>query len=201
MLFNLSVAKIFVLLAVALVVLGPERLPALLHQFGKWLGELKKLRENFESEMRDVIGELPSISDLKPGALPGPLGNIDNPFAGLSESVSSIGDSLRSVLGTKSLNDRVNPASSQLGQANISNQGTSVSGAGQATDQQVGVDGAGQATDQQVGVDGAGQATDQQVNLSVSGTVEGSTTNESVIVKRAIDLEGGRTLSYDPSLN
>ena len=188
MLFNLSVAKIFVLLAVALVVLGPERLPALLHQFGKWLGELKKLRENFESEMRDVIGELPSISDLKPGALPGPLGNIDNPFAGLSESVSSIGDSLRSVLGTKSLSDSVNPASSQLAPSKISNQVASASGAGQSTDQQV-------------TLAGSAEATDQQVNISVSGTVEGSTTNESVIVKRAIDLEGGRTLSYDPSLN
>ncbi len=100
MLFNLSVAKIGVVLFVALVILGPERLPEILRGLGKWLGEFKKFRENLESEVRGVFDELPKSSELSGSLGGGSLGGIENPFVGLSESVSSIGSSLRSVLGS-----------------------------------------------------------------------------------------------------
>lgn len=99
--FDLSLPKIMVVLTIALFVLGPERLPAMVRQAGRWLGELRRLRESVESQVKGVLGELPGPgSNGSNGAVPNPLTGMDNPFAGLHDSVSSIGESLRSVLGT-----------------------------------------------------------------------------------------------------
>ena len=90
-----------VVLMVALFVLGPERLPPLVRQAGRWLGELKRLRESVESEVKGVLDELPrpNVSGHAGG---NPLAGMESPFSGLHDSVSSIGNSLRSVLGTGS---------------------------------------------------------------------------------------------------
>lgn len=97
---DLSLPKIMVILTVALFVLGPERLPAMMRQAGRWIAELRRLRESVESEVRSVLDPL---SDPGPGGTPAnPLAGMESPFAGLHESVSSIGDSLRAALGSGS---------------------------------------------------------------------------------------------------
>ncbi|HUY86246.1 MAG TPA: twin-arginine translocase TatA/TatE family subunit [Acidimicrobiales bacterium] len=98
--FNLSMAKILVVLGVALIVLGPERLPPLIRQAGRWLGHLKAIRESVESEVRGAFSDIPGVGSEGSTGISNPLAGVENPFAGLHESVSSIGQSLRSVLGT-----------------------------------------------------------------------------------------------------
>ncbi len=69
-------SEIFVILLVALVVLGPERLPVVARKLGRWTAELRNaasdLRSGLESELGDVKGladEIRSpIRDLKKAA-------------------------------------------------------------------------------------------------------------------------------------
>ena len=55
--FNLSGSEIVIILLLALVVLGPEKLPDFLRRAGRTYAELKKLGNNFQDEMRSVLDE------------------------------------------------------------------------------------------------------------------------------------------------
>ena len=55
--FNLSGSEIVVILLLALVVLGPEKLPDALRKAGKTYAELKKMGSSFQSEMRSALDE------------------------------------------------------------------------------------------------------------------------------------------------
>ena len=50
--FNLSGSEIVVILLLALVVLGPEKLPDAMRKAGKAFAELKKLSSGFQDEVR-----------------------------------------------------------------------------------------------------------------------------------------------------
>ena len=55
--FNLSGTEIVVILLLALVVLGPEKLPEALRRAGRTYAELRKMGNSFQSEMRSVLDE------------------------------------------------------------------------------------------------------------------------------------------------
>lgn len=59
-----------VILLVALLVLGPNRLPEAARQVGKAIGELRKLSSGFQAEMRDALKEpvesKPTTSSARP---------------------------------------------------------------------------------------------------------------------------------------
>lgn len=55
--FNLSGSEMVFLLLIALVVLGPEKLPEAVRKFGKIYGDLKKMSNGFQSELRDALDE------------------------------------------------------------------------------------------------------------------------------------------------
>ena len=55
--FNLSGSEIVVILLLALVILGPEKLPDALRRAGRTYAELKKLGNNFQTEMKSVLDE------------------------------------------------------------------------------------------------------------------------------------------------
>jgi sec-independent protein translocase protein TatB len=50
-------AKILIVLTVALIVLGPERLPQMARQIGKAWGDFRRFREHLEGEVRGALGE------------------------------------------------------------------------------------------------------------------------------------------------
>lgn len=62
--FSLSPAKILVVLIVALVVLGPEKLPGMARQVGAFWGDLRRLRSRLENEVRGVFPDLPPTHEL-----------------------------------------------------------------------------------------------------------------------------------------
>jgi sec-independent protein translocase protein TatB len=55
--FNLSGSEIVVILLLALVVLGPEKLPEAMRRAGKTFAELKKLSSGFQDEVRKGFEE------------------------------------------------------------------------------------------------------------------------------------------------
>ena len=55
--FNVGTAELLVILLVALLVLGPNKLPDAARQVGRALGELRRLSSGFQAEMRDALRE------------------------------------------------------------------------------------------------------------------------------------------------
>ena len=54
---NLGTGEVLLILVVALVVLGPDKLPGAARQAGRWLGELRKISSGFQAELRDALQE------------------------------------------------------------------------------------------------------------------------------------------------
>lgn len=55
--FNLQGSEIIVILILALVVLGPEKLPNAIRQFTKTYAELKKMGNGFQTELKSALDE------------------------------------------------------------------------------------------------------------------------------------------------
>ena len=74
--FLLSPAKILVVLVVAVVVLGPDKLPKVARQLGALWNTFQGFRQRMESEVRDTFPDLPS-SDTITQAIRSPLTLLD----------------------------------------------------------------------------------------------------------------------------
>lgn len=55
--FNFQGSEIIIILLLALVVLGPEKLPEAMRKAGQMYGELKKMSSSFQSEFKAVLDE------------------------------------------------------------------------------------------------------------------------------------------------
>ena len=69
---NLGTGEVLVILVVALLVLGPDKLPGAARQAGRWLGELRRLSSGFQAELRDALQEPVDQTPRSPGAVPPP---------------------------------------------------------------------------------------------------------------------------------
>ncbi|HXW33411.1 MAG TPA: twin-arginine translocase TatA/TatE family subunit [Acidimicrobiales bacterium] len=73
---DLSPVKVLVVLVVALVVLGPDKLPQLARQLGAAWGDFRRWRVRIESEVRGTFPDLPSTEKIT-DAVRSPLGFLD----------------------------------------------------------------------------------------------------------------------------
>jgi Tat protein translocase TatB subunit len=55
--FNLSGSELVFLLLLALIVLGPEKLPEAVRKFGRVYSELKKMSTGFQTELKTALDE------------------------------------------------------------------------------------------------------------------------------------------------
>ena len=63
---NLGGAEILVILLVALIVLGPTKLPPAIRQVGKVVGEIRRIGQGFQQELREAAKPLQeATADLK----------------------------------------------------------------------------------------------------------------------------------------
>jgi sec-independent protein translocase protein TatB len=69
---NLGTGEVLVILVVALVVLGPDKLPGAARQVGRWLGELRRLSSGFQAELRDALQEPVDQTPRSAAAVPPP---------------------------------------------------------------------------------------------------------------------------------
>jgi Tat protein translocase TatB subunit len=60
--FNIGVAEMFVILVVALLVLGPKNLPDALRTAGRVMGEVRRISRGFQEELRKAV-EVPDVPD------------------------------------------------------------------------------------------------------------------------------------------
>ncbi len=86
---SLSPAKLLVVLVVALIVLGPEKLPDMARQVGALWGDLRKWRSRLESEVRGTFPQLPPTHEVVQ-AVRSPLSFLDR-LADAHESTDGAG--------------------------------------------------------------------------------------------------------------
>src|SRR3954451_1184750 len=72
--FNVGAGEIMVILLIALIVLGPEKLPDAARKVGNVMGELRRMSTGFQQEFRDAVDDVvkdrPAVPD--PAATPAP---------------------------------------------------------------------------------------------------------------------------------
>ena len=68
--FNIGGGEILVILLVALIVLGPQRLPDAARQVGKVLGDLRRMSSSFQQELRSAIDTTATEVTPEPGPTP-----------------------------------------------------------------------------------------------------------------------------------
>ena len=67
---NVGTPELLVIMVVALLVLGPEKLPGAARQVGRAIGEIRRLGSNFQAEMRDAMQE--PVRSVPPEPAAGP---------------------------------------------------------------------------------------------------------------------------------
>jgi sec-independent protein translocase protein TatB len=107
----LSPAKLLIILVVALVVLGPDKLPKVAKQIGGLWGDFRKFRERLETDVRGSFPDLPSTDKIaqavrSPLAFLGTLADTHQSENGTTSVVSDSSDSV------DTLGDAVHPSGS-----------------------------------------------------------------------------------------
>jgi sec-independent protein translocase protein TatB len=87
---NLDPAKLLVILVIALVVLGPERLPGVARQLAAMIKEINRLRDQVRDEVRSALPDvdLPKIPKI-PTARGAIAGLFSDPASSTSAATSS----------------------------------------------------------------------------------------------------------------
>ena len=67
---SLNPEKLLIVLILALVLLGPDKLPKLARQMGAGWAKLRAFQQRIESEVRETMPELPTSQETR--ASPGP---------------------------------------------------------------------------------------------------------------------------------
>jgi sec-independent protein translocase protein TatA len=70
---SLGPAEILVILVVALLVFGPDKMPEIARQVGKGFREFRRMQQHLKSELRDVVSEFDSSSTPSAGGDPVPM--------------------------------------------------------------------------------------------------------------------------------
>ncbi len=91
---NLDPAKILVVLVLALIVLGPERLPRVARQLGAAWRELTRVRAQVTEEVRAAMPDLdlPNVPRVRPGAVSGFLADLTRPSAVATDDDGALDD-------------------------------------------------------------------------------------------------------------
>lgn len=64
--FNIGGGELVVIMLIALIVLGPQRLPDAARQVGKTMGELRRLSQGFQNEMKSALNTADDPSRIAP---------------------------------------------------------------------------------------------------------------------------------------
>jgi sec-independent protein translocase protein TatB len=65
--FEVGFSELLLIFAIALVVLGPQKLPKLAQQVGRWVGRARAMARQFREQLEEEASNLESKFDLDPG--------------------------------------------------------------------------------------------------------------------------------------
>lgn len=74
---NLGTGEVLLILVIALLVLGPDRLPGAMRQAGRAVGELRRMSSGFQSELRDALHEPVKGTPASASTAADPAGETD----------------------------------------------------------------------------------------------------------------------------
>jgi sec-independent protein translocase protein TatA len=78
--FNVGPEKLMVVLLIALIVLGPDKLPNAARQIGKYLNEFRRISQGFQQELRSAMDVTAGpTSTPTPEPAPAPEASADDP--------------------------------------------------------------------------------------------------------------------------
>ena len=66
--FGIDFSEILVIFGIALVVLGPEKLPRLARTIGRWIGRARAMARQFREQLEQEADALQRSADLHPGS-------------------------------------------------------------------------------------------------------------------------------------
>lgn len=66
--FNVGGMELLVIALVALVVLGPDKLPGAIRQFGQVLGEVRRISQGFQTDLKGALAEAERDAEAARGA-------------------------------------------------------------------------------------------------------------------------------------
>lgn len=84
-LFGIGLPQILLIAFVAIIVFGPDKLPGIARQAGKYVNELRKLTQEAKGELQTLTKEFDISNDLK---------SMQNDIAGLRKELSMTGEEL-----------------------------------------------------------------------------------------------------------
>jgi Tat protein translocase TatB subunit len=64
--FNIGGGELLVIVLIALIVLGPQRLPDAMRTFGRVVGEVRRISSGFQQELRDAFEDSDVAGDAGP---------------------------------------------------------------------------------------------------------------------------------------
>jgi Tat protein translocase TatB subunit len=77
---SIGAPEILVILLVALIVLGPDRLPSAARQVGKAMAEFRRISSGMQAELRDALQEPVAVPPAPAAdAPPAPAGPVASP--------------------------------------------------------------------------------------------------------------------------
>ena len=84
--FNISATELLVIAVVALLVLGPEKLPEAMRKLGRATREVRRITSGFEAELRDALSD--PVETPQPPSGPPPPTPAESPPASSEASAS-----------------------------------------------------------------------------------------------------------------
>jgi Tat protein translocase TatB subunit len=76
--FNIGPEELLLILVLALIFLGPKKLPDMARQIGKGLREFRNISSNARQELMDTVNEVSSTFDEAPSENGSPNGKVEN---------------------------------------------------------------------------------------------------------------------------
>jgi Tat protein translocase TatB subunit len=87
--FGVGYQEMFVILVIALVVFGPQRLPELAGQAGRWMREFKKMTAGLTGEFEKTMAEVDDIKQTVRREMQGMMDEVDDVAEGVKRDLGA----------------------------------------------------------------------------------------------------------------
>lgn len=97
--FDIGFTELLIVAVVALVVLGPEKLPTAIRTVGLWVGKIKRAVSSVQSEISEELrlDELKRTASIKKEELEKELNDMRQPFSAALDEASPLAKKVSSV--------------------------------------------------------------------------------------------------------